>query len=160
MGYKPPKIVGRAEYDEEPKELGIPFGKACCGLREFSGLSWIGKDFNGKQVDEKDVFLSAIQALWGDEHPLDHQKRALKNYPPLRDIDPLISCAHVFFTQNITSPNGYGFRFEAFLLKNKLGQVMHFGPDKNRNSGNQIITFIWAPDHAAVMEYVRKEWPV
>ena len=157
MGYKPPTIVGTAEYSEA---VSIPFGKACCGLRELSGVGWIGRDFQGKAVTEKDILLGAIQTIWGGDHPLDSNKRAMKGYPPIRDVDPLISCAHVFFTQNTNSPNGYGFRFEAFLLKNELGQVSHFGPNKNTNSGNPIITFIWAPDHQALRKYVTREWPI
>ena len=163
--YSPPNLVGFSEYNEIPPVINS--GKQCCGLREFAGLSWIGRVYRDsitgftKTLDEKDIFLSAIKAMWAC-NPTDQQQRIARGLGVMQAGTPLIGCAHVFFTQAVggimTGHVDYGERFEAFLLKNSLGTVQRFGPNRNTNSGNMITTFVWAPNHEAVWNYVAREW--
>lgn len=53
----------------------------------------------------------------------------------------------------------YGTSFSAFILDNKLGEVVQTGVHENPNSGNYVRAFLWTVDHEAVIKYLAVHCP-
>ena|SRR3990167_3625768 len=139
--------------------------QACCGVKELSGLSRIGRRISMLDPTDKtktkyvesdpltpaDVLKGIIWNMWGGD-PLKQD---------VRHNGRLFSCVHIFYNQALpqAKPTGtieYGELFTAFILENKLGEVHRMDPKINPNSGNVVTTYIWTHDHEALMEWWKK----
>ena len=162
-------IVGRitvADWPEEKVPGATP--TMCCGVKELSGLSWLGQevtvqtDVYGNPVTREHItpakYLGGlIYKLWGRDPLAKHPDPYIPQFDP--SISKLISCAHVMYNQAIRqgiSRNPYGEEFTAYILENRLGEVTRIKPTINPNSNNVLTTFIWTVDHNAVLAWWEK----
>ena len=164
--FVPLNLVGAYDYNENAEVrdgITCPGGRLCCGVRELSGLSYLGRTASGRVVTEKDYLLTAIHANWGG-NPTDLEWRLSKGYSPSSSLG-VLKCAYIFFTQAVApgyvgtdrDPR-YGHRFADWLEAQKLGHVHRHPPTINTNSGNQLTLFIWTVDHPALEAWTRENW--
>lgn len=58
----------------------------------------------------------------------------------------------IFSDTDYTSAEGRGGNFlYKYIVENKLGKIMEFGPRMNPNTGNQIKVWVWEPPHKSLI---------
>lgn len=113
---------------------------ACCGVRELSGLS-------GHRSA-----AAAIRAFIANaSYTPDHIQKGVV-YPP-RFRFAVFSQA----SQPMGKQASYGERFATYLTKMKLGEVTETATHVNPNSGNNLKVWVWAVDHDAMIEWMKKD---
>jgi len=65
---------------------------------------------------------------------------AMKAFYKAAILANVIKFRYVYFAQN--GPH-YGDKFAAYILENKLGEIIETGSHVNPNSGNKLKMFVW-----------------
>ena len=101
---------------------------ACCGLRQIDGLS--------------------------NHKPKEAMKRVCRGF-----FRSGMKGAFIAFTEasySFQTESTYGKDFKKFIEKNKLGDVTETKSKRNPNSGNKLITFVWAVKPTNLKNWYKK----
>lgn len=121
----------------------------CCGLRELNNLSHYGVDTEGNpRMTLRDFYKTTYGVT--KERPWQEKKF---RYIIFTEASRLYRQQHSWY--------GYGTKFAAYLLENKLGEVViaSEGEHINPNSLRKLKMWVWTIDHDAVEAFGKKEFP-
>ena len=128
---------------------------SCCGIKEISGLSYIGKPDAAMKDFVAHVYRSGA---YRGAHIAGIAYGTTTNA-----VLPKIGTFQPRFRYAIFSQAGarakYGVAFAKFIQENKLGKVVRADGKfhKNPNSGNMLTAWIWTLDEKAIDAWLKKE---
>lgn len=100
----------------------------CCGLREITGLEFAG--------DGKEAMTEFVEAAFPKSRRYNFDKHEYEYIARL-------NFSHAVFSEAQDGAGSYGEKFSAYILKNKLGDVIASQRRVNPNSGNRLKVWIW-----------------